>query len=147
LSAAAEAIEIRWRPRALPLRPLGALALGDRSRALASRLLADGDERLERLRGAAGVGVLLVLGSEADLPWIDGIRYLGRDDRAPLLLLPCEQEPDAPLAIVQAALLRRLGTTRPPVALTPAPARLVSASAASPIDRASLSAWLAAEAR
>lgn len=85
---------------------LAAAALGQRGTAKA--LAAAAAYRCRRggeLRAAAGEGWLLVLGNEAELPWADGVTYLGWDGG---LLLPTTQtvqpHPDLLRQILSASL-------------------------------------------
>ncbi|MFD0351131.1 hypothetical protein ACFQ0M_44070 [Kitasatospora aburaviensis] len=91
-----------------PLPAAAVLALGDAVPALAAAAR-------ERLRAGARLGVLLdddpglpaadhallVLGAEADLPWADGARYLGRDAG---LLVPTTARPGPAAALWRRAL-------------------------------------------
>ena len=99
-------------------------------RRLARRCLARG---VQGLAGVAGEGVLILLGT--DLPWADGAVYLGRDPRAPGLLLPTLLSPDVPLDLLERAVARRMLL---PVAWLPAPTALVSLASAGPVDPARL---------
>ncbi|MCG6497724.1 hypothetical protein [Kitasatospora sp. A2-31] len=97
------AFALRWERREPPLPAAAVLALGDAVPALAAAAR-------ERLRAGARLGVLvdddpslpaadralLVLGPEADLPWADGARYLGRDAG---LLVPTTARP-GPAAVL-----------------------------------------------
>ncbi|MFJ9951907.1 hypothetical protein [Kitasatospora sp. NPDC091207] len=77
-ASAPPSFPLRWERREPPLPAAGVLALGDAVPALAvaaRERLVDG----ARLGVVAGDGALLVLGAESDLPWADGIRYLGLD--------------------------------------------------------------------
>ena len=94
-------IELRVVPRPEPLVPQAAIAIDDAARALAERLLRLPDEHRSRLHGAAGERFLLVCGTEPDLPWCDGIGYLGRDPAAPGLLLPTTLTVDVPLPLFE----------------------------------------------
>src|SRR5437868_15417633 len=81
----AAALEVHWRPREKPLAPVAVAARGFAALRLAQRLLAE-DELLERFEGVAG-RELLVLQPNAlqpctDLPWVDGVQYLGKDPRS-----------------------------------------------------------------
>src|SRR5215470_16947292 len=96
-------IEVTWRARLFPLAPIGAAARGNAARALARRLLARDDEALGLLKGVAGSGVIIVLGEEESLPWVDGVSYLGRDERAPSLVLPTVLEPSVPPELFERA--------------------------------------------
>lgn len=150
-----ELIPVTWRPRPAPLDPVGLAVRGEAARMLARRLLARDDEALARLAGVAAPGLLVVLGDAADLPWVDGAVYLGRDADAPSLLLPTAREPSAPLPLVERALLARAragaadGTgameTSPPYAVLVDPPLLASTLAARPIERPVLEAWLAGQ--
>lgn len=132
------------RPRPSPLAPLAAVAEGEAAVRLARRLFGAAPEALARLSGVAAPGLLAVCGAEADLPWVDGIRYLGRDPRAPSLLLPTAAALDCPLELVERALLRRAPAGGAPLAVLLAPLRLVPLGEARPLARARLAAWLEA---
>src|SRR5262249_1650206 len=135
---------VAWRPRAVPLEPRAAAASGRAARALAARLLEREDATLARLSGVAGEDVLLVAGAAAELPWVDGIVYLGRDVAAPSLLLPTCLEPVLPLPLVERALVAKLEAPALPLAALVSPDRLVAFGVARPLDRARLRAWIEA---
>jgi hypothetical protein len=86
-------IPVTWVPREPPLRPVGVAAWGPAGARLAERLRACTDEQLQSWTGVQGEGILLVLGE--DLPWADGVLWLGRDPAAPGLLLPTAMRPTA----------------------------------------------------
>ncbi|GAA2796692.1 hypothetical protein RMN57_35700 [Kitasatospora sp. CM 4170] len=102
------AFPLHWERREPPLPAAAVLALGDAVPALAAAAR-------ERLRAGARLGVLLdddpglpaadhallVLGAEADLPWADGARYLGRDAG---LLVPTTARPGPAAALWRRAL-------------------------------------------
>lgn len=136
-----EVISVAWRPRPAPLDPVGVAARGEAARALARRLLARDDEALARMSGAAAPGLLVVLGASADLPWVDGAVYLGKDASAPTLLLPTTREPSVPLPLVERAFARAAGAP-PPLAVLLDPPLLTSLQAARPILRTTLQSWL-----
>lgn len=132
-----ELVPIAWRPRSAPLEPVGMAARGEAARALARRLLARSDEELARLSGVAGQDLVLLLGDAALLPWVEGAAYLGRDARAPSLLLPTNREPTVPLPLVERALVARAGNLRaePPLAVLLDPPLLASVLEARPLVR------------
>jgi hypothetical protein len=134
-------IAVTWHPRETPLPAVAAVAVGSHSQALARRLLEYTEERLAALRGAATADAIVVLGPEDHLPWADGVVYLGREPAAPGLLVPTHSTPDVPIALLEAAVLRRIDG--PPVAVVPEAGRLIAVGAARPIDRAVLAAWIA----
>ena len=139
-----ELVPIAWRPRSAPLEPVGMAARGEAARALARRLLARSDEDLARLTGVAGQDLILLLGDSALLPWVEGAAYLGRDARAPSLLLPTNREPTVPLPLVERALVARAGHSKaePPLAVLLDPPFLASALEARPLIRRRLSLLL-----
>jgi len=127
---------VRWRERREPLPPAGVLALGADVPRLVARLLERDDASLSRLRGVAGPDVLCVLGEAADLPWIDGVVYVGRDAAAPSLLLPTTLEPTVPPSALERALLARASAA--PLAVVPAAGLVVPCAAALAVRRARL---------
>lgn len=137
-------IETRWRARATALAPLAVAACNEVAIAFAHRLLSLDDEALARLKGVAGERLLVALGDEELLVWVDGVTYLGRDEAAPSLLLPTTLEPDVPLALFERALLKRLNHAAP-IAVLPAPPVVTSLSSARPISRHTLTGWLTSQ--
>jgi hypothetical protein len=134
-------IAVTWMDRPVPLAPVAVIASGDASRRLAASLLRRDDAALSSLRGVAGTGVLLVLGEIDALPWADGALYLGRDPEAPALLIPTTSMPGCPPALLERAIGRRY-PNETPIAVVPDEGILVGASAARPVARARLKAWL-----
>ena len=132
---------IDWVLREPPLAPEGAFAAGEASMRLARRLLELDDAALARFRGVAAKELIIILGDE--LPWVDGIVYLGRDPDTPQLYLPTTRTPSLPLPLVARAVARRDRDLAPPFALLDAPAAIVSLAGAGAIDRKKLSQWLA----
>jgi MoxR-vWA-beta-propeller ternary system domain bpX5 len=135
-------VRLTWRPRCRPLAPIAAAAAGHASRALAARVLDRGDDALARLRGLAGAGVLVLIGEEDQLPWVDGVVYLGRDSLSPALLLPTSREPLLPPSLLERAVLSHLRRPETPVALLADPPVILSTGSARPVDRARLRTWL-----
>ncbi|MFP2958211.1 hypothetical protein ACLEPN_10325 [Myxococcus sp. 1LA] len=135
---------VRWRSRAEPLEPLAVAGEGPVAVALARRLLAEDDARLARWEGVAGPGLLLLLGDSASLPWVDGAVYLGRDDAAPSLLLPCALAPDVAAPLLERALLTHAHGGGTLLAVLPASMSIVSVTAARSVSRVTLQAWLGA---
>ncbi len=135
---------LTFRPRAIALEALCVAGVGPVARALATRALARDDAWLATLRGVTSGDALFLLGASEALPWVDGALYLGRDDAAPLLLTPTNAAPDVPADVFERAIVRHAGVLVPPIAVLPAPRRLVSVAAARPVERARLAEWLAA---
>ncbi|HLV20947.1 MAG TPA: hypothetical protein VKZ49_08700 [Polyangiaceae bacterium] len=135
---------LRWRARYPALAPVAALAAGAAAAALLRRLLDLDEARRGRLRGVRFPGAVLILAAEADLPWVDGIRYFGRDPAAPSLLLPTALEPDVPVALLERAVLQRAARDghpdERPWLVTAEPPQLLSAANARPLGPAELRA-------
>lgn len=136
-------VQIEWQVRVQPLAPGAVAARGNIARALARRLLASDDEQLARWQGVAGPEVLIVLGEDATLPWVEGVTYLGRDERAPALWLPTTHEPCVPLPLLQRALVQH-AQGKTPLAVLRAPLAIAPLAAARPLSRARLQAWMEA---
>lgn len=135
---------MKWRvsfiERPVPLQPSAAAISGEAAKKIALTLLEKSDAQLSKLSGLTAGDTLLVLGAATDLPWVDGVLYLGRDPNAPRLLLPTALKPDVPVDVLEAAIAK---TNLPfPVALLPNPKRLIPMHLARPIERALLTAWL-----
>lgn len=135
-------LEVRFAPREPPLAPCAVVATGEAARALVARLRVRSD--LRGLRGVAGEDAVVLLGEAEALPWVEGVRYLGRDPQAPGLLLPTTLAPELPPAVLLRALARLVGPPELPVAVLagqPGPLRLVPLGGAMPLDAAALEAW------
>jgi hypothetical protein len=140
-------LPVSWRPRPVPLDPVGVAARGEAARAMAKRLLARGDrseEALARLSGVAGPDLIILLGDASALPWVEGAAYLGRDAHAPSLLLPTNREPGIPIPLLERALLIRASRLQaePPLAVLLDPPLLASTLEARPLIRSQIQAWL-----
>ncbi len=136
---------ITWRARERPLAPVAVAGTGAVAHDLARRLLAETDEALSGVRAVAGAGLLVVLGDEGSLPWVDGVVYLGADPRARSLLLPTAIEPAEPIELVERALALRFPNDMP-MALLAGSGTVVSVAAARAVVRPALERWLASEA-
>ena len=137
-------LPVAWRPRPVPLDPVGVAARGEAARVLAKRLLARGEESLSRLSGVGGPDLIILLGDAAALPWVEGAAYLGRDAHAPSLLLPTNREPTVPLPLLERALLIRASRlhTEPPLAVLLDPPLLASTLEARPLIPSQIRTWL-----
>ncbi len=131
-------IPIQWRPRPIPLSPSGAVALGAAATRLARYLSICPQDRLNRLQGVAGTELIAILGAANDLPWVEGIRYLGKDSLAPGLLLPCNRKPTLSIGLLAATVSRQ----ETPLALLDKPGCLIPLAQARPIERSLLLSWL-----
>ncbi|MBK9036154.1 MAG: hypothetical protein IPL61_33750 [Myxococcales bacterium] len=140
-------VPVAWAPRAEPLAPRAVIATGAVAAALGRRLAQLDDAALAALTAVAARGALVVLGDGAALPWVEGVTYLGRAPAAPELLVPTALAPTVPAPVLVRALTAWLDgrAVAWPLALAPAPLRVVPCGGARAIERARLTAWLAAE--
>jgi hypothetical protein len=131
-------IAVTWTPREEPLAVEAAFARGEASQRLARRLLAH--QGPTPLRAVAGEGLLVILGD--DLPWVEGIVYLGRDAGASQMYLPTVLAPSVVPALLARAIERRMPAPAGPFALVDH--LIIPLAAALPLDRSRLESWLAA---
>jgi hypothetical protein len=133
---------VTWRPRATPLVPIGVAARGAAATSLAHRLLRDPDS-LSHYKAVGAPGLLVILGEEKRLPWVDGVVYLGHDPESPSLLSPTNLGPSVPAALLERS-LAVANKQRGPCALLLDPPLIVPLSEARTVARASLMKWLEA---
>ena len=136
-------IEVTWRPRLMPLAPVGAVAQGSAATRLAHRLL-QAPEELLRFKGVSGPGLLVILGEEKLLPWVNEVIYLGRDSQSPSLFIPTNLEPSVPLSLLERSIITNHEGIAP-CALLVNPPTLIPLAEARPLARRSLLKWLEAD--
>ena len=134
---------MRWQPRFTPLVSVGVAARGKAATSLAHRLLRDPDS-LSHYKAVGAPGLLVILGEENRLPWVDGVVYLGHDPESPTLLFPTNLEPSVPAALLERS-LAAVHNQRGPCALLLDPPSIVPLSEARTVARASLIKWLEAD--
>lgn len=103
---------------------------------------------LERLSAFHGVGTssgLVLLAPEAELPWVDEVRYFGVDPAAPSLLLPTTRAPVVAVELVERA-FRRMFAGSGPWLVDDANRCVVPLDRAGRIGRARAHAWLGSRA-
>ena len=122
--------EVIWRAREVPLSPVAVVGRGE----VASRLVDLVIERGCSWHGVVGNGLIVVLGD--DLPWVDGVLYLGRAAGQPALLHDTRLEPDVPVAWIAKRLCGRGA-----IAWLQSPDLLVPLGAAAPFHAPALQAW------
>ena len=142
-------IPVEARVREPPLAPGAALALREIANALLTRLLDWDEARLSRLHAVRGPDFLLVRGSASDLPWSDGLIYLGKDEAAPQLLLPTSLAPNVPSPLFERALARHCQAGTPampgPWAVSFEPPLVISLAEARPLSEQVVRRWLEAD--
>lgn len=113
-------VPVTWTENESPLPPCAVAAMDLPAKRLARRMLQLDQATLGRLLGVAGKNTLVVLGVESDLPWVDGVVYLGRDSSAPGLLLPTLFTPTVPgPQLLERALRKRFSGAAVPLAILP----------------------------
>ncbi len=134
---------VTWSVREPPLAARAVAAWGEAARRLASHLLELDHAAMGRFSGVAGKNSIVLLGDETNLPWVDGVLYLGRDPLAPALLLPTQIEPAVPAAnLLERALLNRFSKYKPPLAVLPDTLTVISCYEARQLTRSRIEEWL-----
>ncbi len=105
--------EIKWQNRFDSLAPVALIAFDEAAIRLKKKLLALSDEQLTQLQGVFGKDLLFAAGDSENLPWVDGLIYLGKDVLAPSILLPTNLRPNLPVDLFERRLLRQFPDQRP----------------------------------
>lgn len=138
-------VPMTFSSRAEILEPVAVAAVGRAARRLGQRLLQLSEDQLGEWTGVAGASAIVLLGASDSLPWVDGVSYLGRDPRAPRLLVPTNLQPTTvAIEVFEQAVLGRDSRLAPPVAVVVSPPCLLSLAGALPVRRNRLRAWLEA---
>jgi hypothetical protein len=132
---------VNWNDRTVPLAPVGLVAFRTAALELARKLLAMDDLSLTQWTAVSTSDVLVLLGEGQTLPWVDGVRYLGRDPLAPHLLLPTNRTPGVPVDLFERALIQR-SPVLSPFAVIPELGKVISLSSAKELSRQVLASWL-----
>jgi MoxR-vWA-beta-propeller ternary system domain bpX5 len=141
-------IALHLSARKEPLAACAALCMSKESTRLVTRLLQFGDAELARLSGVHGEDFVIICGDPADLPWVNGVQYFGKDPTAPQLLLPTALGPNVSSALLERAVALRLATqpntASGPFAVCFEPPQLIPVGAAQALRRTALEDWLTA---
>lgn len=129
-----------WQARATALAPAGMVVPAALATTLLARLRTG--KPLPALSAVATRDLLVLLGANDALPWVDGARYCAPHPQAPNLWMPTHLEPALPVDLVQTNLLARAGSSA--VLLWHAPELLLPLAAAQALTP-SLLDWLAGE--
>ena len=113
---------------------MAVVGLGPVALALLDAVLARPSPDLSGVWSRAPTPCVVLLGPE--LPWVDGVRYLGRDARAGGVLLPTRRTPAGPVDLFGRAVLRAVPQSLWPVGVLDAPDGLLALplGAARPLD-------------
>jgi hypothetical protein len=85
--------DIIWVQRFPPLKPRMAVCRGIAALRMA-RLLEERPQIIGQLRGAAAPGFFSVMGESGNLPWVNGVQYLGINDGVSEIYLPVNMVPE-----------------------------------------------------
>lgn len=140
-----DGFSIEFAPRVVALEPSCVVGVGRVADALFERLLRETDATLRNLRGicyetASHGRALVVIGSSEDLPWVDGVAYLGIQSGAGKLRLPTTLQPNVPVDALERAVLRHHSGDAP-VAVIAEPMLLLSLANATVLTLEQLAAW------
>jgi len=128
--------KIEWRNRFDALQPLAIIAFGDAANRLKAKLLSLDDERLSALQGVFNKDLLFVAGETENLPWADGVIYLGKDAAATSIFVPTNLRPNIPIDLFEKSLLLRFAAAKPFAVVDN---RIVSIGKMRPVSRKILS--------
>lgn len=106
-------LKIIWRNRFDALTPSAVIAFDASAKKLKEKLLALDDEKLGLLQGVFAENLLFIAGAEENLPWTDGVIYLGKDALASQIFLPTNRRPDVPLDLFEKKLLQAFAMQKP----------------------------------
>ena len=138
-------VPIHWSARSPALPAVGAIARGEVAVATLAALLRLDDDALGALSGVRAQETVVILASSegAELPWADGIVYLGVDPEAPALLLPARLRPSVHPQLLERAILSKMPPESAPVALSLPSGSLFGLACARPLSRPKLQETLA----
>jgi len=100
---------LAWTRRADALAPSGIVTAGATTRRVLAQLRGRSHEDLARLAVVATRDLLVLLGANDDLPWVDGARYCAPDPAAQTLWLPTTMAPVLPPDLVRRSASARIG--------------------------------------
>jgi len=105
--------KINWRNRFDALEPVAVIGFDDTARRLKEKLLSFDDGKLSSMQGVFAENLLFATAQTTDLPWVDGVVYLGKDARAASIFLPTNLRPDVPFDLFEKALLQKFAVHKP----------------------------------
>ena len=134
---------LQWKEReARAPDPAGLVACGPVAQCVLDVLRGRSAEQLQAMSVVATRDMLVVMGSAAALPWVDGVRYCAPDGVQRMLWLPTHSVPALPLDLVLSNLIAR--GARVPFLLWNEPEQLLPLDQSTPLNHARL-AWLERE--
>ena len=104
-------LKIKWQIRFDALEPLALIAFDLAAVRLKEKLLTFDDEQLSAWQGVFAENLLFVAGE--NLPWSDGVIYLGKDARAASVFVPTNLRPNVPFDLFEKSLLQNFAAQKP----------------------------------
>ena len=131
---------IEWQNRAVSLDPCAVVAFDEAAVNLAEKLLRLDEESFGTFQGASARRLIFIVGRGDNLPWTDGVIYLGKDARTSAsLLLPTTIEPTIPINLFKVVLEKKFRHLMPCIVL---PKKIIPFGKAKNLSRAALERWL-----
>lgn len=121
-----QGMRIGWGPRPEPLTPIAALVPRHQARVLLTRDITDDTRAL-----STGDSLVLLAASE-HLPWCPQVRYFGRDELAPSLLVPTNVAPTIPIDLFERCIRLRYRHSGP-ILVDPKAQRVIGLTAERPL--------------
>jgi hypothetical protein len=100
---------LEWQRRPEALAAAGMVTTGAATQRLLALLKLAGEDALTRLSIVATRDLLVLLGANDDLPWVDGARYCAPDPLVQALWLPTTMKPALPVDLLRRSAIARVG--------------------------------------
>jgi hypothetical protein len=101
---------LAWERRTQALTPAGMVTRGDVTQRLLAQLATASEAELANLSVVATRELMVLIGANDDLPWIDGARYCAPDPQVATLWLPTTVAPALPPDLLRRSAAARAGT-------------------------------------
>ncbi|MCA9552598.1 MAG: hypothetical protein KC933_21370 [Myxococcales bacterium] len=140
---------VEWVARQPPLPPVGVAARGHAAELLVRNLLTRSDDALANFTGLAAPDLVVVCSADigrptnrSELPWVDGVSYLGVAPGSAGLWVPTTLAPTVPEALLARAIQHaRIPAPAAILLFTVGEATVISLAQARPLARDQLVAW------
>jgi hypothetical protein len=100
---------LAWERRTQALTPAGMVTRGDVTQRLLAQLATASEAELANLSVVATRELMVLIGANDDLPWIDGARYCAPDPQVATLWLPTTLAPTLPPDLLRRSAAPRAG--------------------------------------
>lgn len=92
-------------------RPAGLVVAGPLMAVALSQLRQRGADQLRQLSAVATRDLLVLIGADTALPWLDGARYCAPSPHARNLWIPTHLTPQLPTDLIESSLIERAGSS------------------------------------